>query len=59
MHSTSRKILIALTAGSMVTSTAVLIHTLLDRTSATPHMFVADLIAGLISAIFALGIHLH
>src|SRR3954462_618196 len=59
MHSTSRKILIALTAGSMTTSTAIIIHTLLDGTSATMHMFVADLIAGLISAIFALGIHLY
>jgi hypothetical protein len=59
MHSTSRKILIALTAGSMVTSTAVLIHVLLDRSSVTAHGFIADVIAGLIAVLFALGIHLH
>ncbi len=58
MHSTSRKIVIALTAGAMVTSVAVLIHTLLGNTT-DRHAFVADLIAGLVSAIFALGIHLY
>ena len=58
MHSTSRKILVALTAGSMVTSVAVLVHTLLGG-SFDHRAFVADLIAGLIAAIFALGIHLH
>lgn len=58
MHSTSRKIVIALTAGAMSTSVAVLIHTLLGNTI-DRHTFVADLIAGLISAIFALGIHLY
>ena len=58
MHSTSRKIIIALTAGAMVTSIAVLIHALLGNTI-DRHTFVADLIAGLISAIFALGIHLY
>ena len=58
MHSTSRKIVIALTAGAMSTSVAVLIHTLLGN-AVDRHTFVADLIAGLISAIFALGIHLY
>lgn len=58
MHSTSRKIVIALTAGAMVTSVAVLLHTWLGS-SVDRHTFVADLIAGLISAIFALGIHLY
>ena len=59
MHSTSRKIVIALTAGAMTTSVATLIHTLLGNAGAQRNLFVADLIAGLISAIFALGIHLY
>jgi hypothetical protein len=58
MHSTSRKIVIALTAGAMVTAVAVLLHTWLGGTI-DRHAFVADVIAGLISAIFALGIHLY
>lgn len=59
MHSTSRKIVIALTAGAMTTSIAVLVHTWLSNGGAQRNMFVADLIAGLVSAIFALGIHLY
>ena len=58
MHSTSRKILIALTAGAMVTSSATLIHSLLGG-AYHGHAFVADLIAGLVAALFALGIHLY
>ena len=46
MHSTSRKIVIALDGGGHVTSVAVLIHTLLGNTI-DRHTFVADLIAGL------------
>jgi len=58
MHSTSRKIVIALTAGAMVTSVGILMHTLLGG-NVDRHTYVADLIAGMISAIFALGIHLY
>ena len=59
MHSTSRKIVIALTAGAMVTSSATLVRVLLGFGAASGRAFIADLVGGLISAIFALGIHLY
>ena len=59
MHSTSRKIVIALTSGSMVTSSAVLIHTSLGNGALAPHSFLADLIGGLVAVLFCLGLHLY
>src|SRR3954470_17127844 len=59
MYSTSRKIVIALTSGSMVTCTAVLIHIVLSNGVVAPHAYLADVIAGLVSVMFCLGIHLY
>jgi hypothetical protein len=59
MHSTSRKIIIALTAGSMTTCSAILLHAFIAGGSMPRHAFLADVIGGLVAAIFCLGIHLY